>query len=180
MQSDQFLITQFQAAANKEACFTELLKRHQQKVYYQVKRMVTTHADADDIAQQVWIKVWNKLDGFKMESEFGTWVFRIAYNESLNFLQKQKRNNSRVSTNDTLAYEHATAESDLPKSTEVKIVLESAIKQLPEKQRIVFIARYFDALPYEKIAEIMGTTVGGAKANFHQAVKKIENFIRKD
>ena len=88
MQSDQFLITQFQAATNKEACFTELLKRHQQKVYYQVKRMVTTHADADDIAQQVWIKVWNKLDGFKMESEFGTWVFRIAYNESLNFLQK--------------------------------------------------------------------------------------------
>ncbi len=180
MQSDQILITQFQAATNKEACYTELLKRHQQKVYYQIKRMVTIHADADDIAQQVWIKVWNKLDSFKMESEFGTWVFRIAYNESLNFLQKQKRHNTRVTTNDIIAYDNAAGESDQPKNTEVTIVLESAIKQLPEKQRIVFIARYFDALPYEQIAEIMGTTVGGAKANFHQAVKKIEKFIRKD
>ena len=78
MASDQALIIQFQESINREANFTALLKKHQQKVYYQIKRMVTDHADADDIAQLVWIKIWDKLDGFKMESEFTTWLFRIG------------------------------------------------------------------------------------------------------
>ncbi len=179
MPSDQELIIQFQQSINKEAVFTQLLRKHQQKVYYQIKRMVLEHADADDIAQLVWIKVWNKLDGFKMESEFSTWVFRIAYNESLNYIQKQKKQGSRLSNDDVFTYENASGSSDEPKTTEIQIALESAIKQLPEKQRIVFMLRYFDDYEYEKIAGIMGTTVGGAKANFHQAVKKIEKFIKK-
>ena len=179
MPSDQELIIQFQQSINKEAVFTQLLRKHQQKVYYQIKRMVLEHADADDIAQLVWIKVWNKLDGFKMESEFSTWIFRIAYNETLNYLQKQKKQSTRLSNDDLFTYENASGSSDEPKTTEIQIALESAIKQLPEKQRIVFMLRYFDGYDYEKIAGIMGTTVGGAKANFHQAVKKIEKFIKK-
>jgi len=179
MPSDQELIIQFQQSINKEAVFTQLLRKHQQKVYYQIKRMVLEHADADDIAQLVWIKVWNKLDGFKMESEFSTWIFRIAYNETLNYLQKQKKQSTRLSNDDLFTYENATGSFDEPKTTEIQIALESAIKQLPEKQRIVFMLRYFDGYEYEKIAGIMGTTVGGAKANFHQAVKKIEKFVKK-
>jgi RNA polymerase sigma-70 factor (ECF subfamily) len=179
MASDQELIIQFQQSLNKEVVFTQLLRKHQQKVYYQIKRMVLEHADADDIAQLVWIKVWNKLDGFKMESEFSTWIFRIAYNETLNFLQKQKKQSTRLSNDDLFTYENASGSSDEPKTTEIQIALESAIKQLPEKQRIVFMLRYFDGYEYEKIAGIMGTTVGGAKANFHQAVKKIEKFVKK-
>jgi RNA polymerase sigma-70 factor (ECF subfamily) len=179
MSSDQELIIQFQQSVNKEEVFTQLMRKHQQKVYYQIKRMVLEHADADDIAQLVWIKVWNKLDGFKMESEFSTWIFRIAYNETLNYLQKQKKQSTRISNDDLFAYENASGSSDEPKSTEIQIALDSAIKQLPEKQRIVFMLRYFDGYDYEKIAGIMGTTVGGAKANFHQAVKKIEKFIKK-
>ena len=179
MPSDQELIIQFQQSINKEAVFTQLLRKHQQKVYYQIKRMVLEHADADDIAQLVWIKVWNKLDGFKMESEFSTWIFRIAYNETLNCLQKQKKQSTRLSNDDLFTYENASGSSDEPKTTEIQIALESAIKQLPEKQRIVFMLRYFDGYEYEKIAGIMGTTVGGAKANFHQAVKKIEKFVKK-
>jgi RNA polymerase sigma factor (sigma-70 family) len=179
MPSDQELIIQFQQSINKEAVFTQLLRKHQQKVYYQIKRMVLEHADADDIAQLVWIKVWNKLDGFKMESEFSTWIFRIAYNETLNYLQKQKKQSTRLSNDDLFTYENASGSSDEPKTTEIQIALESAIKQLPEKQRIVFMLRYFDGYEYEKIAGIMGTTVGGAKANFHQAVKKIEKFVKK-
>ena len=85
MQSDQIIIERFQEGAEKEQHFTELVKRHQQKLYYQIKRMVIEHADADDIAQIVWMKVWEKLDGFKMESEFSTWLFRIGYNETINF-----------------------------------------------------------------------------------------------
>jgi len=179
MPSDQELIIQFQQSLNKEVVFTQLLRKHQQKVYYQIKRMVLEHADADDIAQLVWIKVWNKLDGFKMESEFSTWIFRIAYNETLNFLQKQKKQSTRLSNDDLFTYENVSGSSDEPKTTEIQIALESAIKQLPEKQRIVFMLRYFDGYEYEKIAGIMGTTVGGAKANFHQAVKKIEKFVKK-
>ena len=179
MSSDQELIIQFQQTIDKEAVFTQLLRKHQQKVYYQIKRMVLEHADADDIAQLVWIKVWNKLDGFKMESEFTTWIFRIAYNETLNYLQKQKKQGSKLSNDDLFIYENASASTDEPKTTEIQIALDSAIKQLPEKQRIVFMLRYFDGCEYEKIASMMGTTVGGAKANFHQAVKKIEQFVKK-
>jgi RNA polymerase sigma-70 factor (ECF subfamily) len=177
MQGEQELIIQFQQSENKEAPFTVLLKKYQQKVYYQIKRMGIEHEDADDIAQQVWIKVWNKLAGFKMESEFGTWLFRIAYNETINFLEKSKRLNTH-SLSDLDELEHTRAETDQPNSTQIGIMLEQAVKQLPEKQRVVFMLRYFEAYSYEKIGEIMDTTVGGAKANFHQAVKKIEKFIK--
>ena len=177
MQGEQELIIQFQQSENKEAPFTVLLKKYQQKVYYQIKRMGIEHEDADDIAQQVWIKVWNKLAGFKMESEFGTWLFRIAYNETINFLEKSKRLNTHT-LSDLDELEHTRAETDQPNSTQIGIMLEQAVKQLPEKQKVVFMLRYFEAYSYEKIGEIMDTTVGGAKANFHQAVKKIEKFIK--
>lgn len=180
MYSDQDLVIQFRESAQKEAAFTQLLKRHQQKVYYQIKRMVTEHADADDIAQQVWVKVWTKLDGFKMESEFATWLFRIAYNETINFLQKQKKHTIQNSSSENLAYENAATTLDGPKPTQIQIALEGAIQQLPEKQRFVFMLRYFEELNYEKIAAITGTTVGGAKANFHQALKKISTIIKAD
>jgi len=178
MLSDQELIMQFKQPSLKEAAFTQLLKRHQQKVYYQIKRMVTEHADADDIAQQVWIKVWNKLDGFKMESEFTTWVFRIAYNESINFIQKSKKLGQHHVKEDNVHYENAAGGQDSPKAVQIEMVLNEAIKQLPEKQRFVFMLRYFEEMNYEKIASITGTTVGGAKANFHQALKKMEEIIK--
>ena len=180
MQNDQALVIQFQQSSQKEAAFTQLLKKHQQKVYYQIKRMVNDHDDADDVAQQVWIKVWNKLDGFKMESEFSTWLFRVAYNETLNFIEKKKKLSNQNLSEDLMDYENSSSGTDHPKSTEIQIALEQAIKQLPEKQRFVFMLRYFEEMSYEKIAEVTGTTVGGAKANFHQALKKMEEILKKD
>jgi RNA polymerase sigma-70 factor (ECF subfamily) len=180
MHNDQDLILQFQQGTQKEAAFTQLLKQHQQKVYFQIKRMVAEHADADDIAQQVWIKVWSKLDGFKMESEFSTWLFRVAYNETLNFLQKQKKYAIQSQSEENVDYENAASGSDSPKSSQIQIALEQAIQQLPEKQKFVFMLRYFEELNYEKIASITGTSVGGAKANFHQALKKMEEILKKD
>ncbi len=179
MQSDQDLILQFQKSNEKEQSFTQLVKKHQVKVYHQIKRMVNDHDDADDIAQMVWIKIWNKLDGFKMESEFSTWLFRIAYNESLNFIAKQKRQNFNITSTDILDYENAGSQTDAPKSSEIQIKLDQGIKQLPEKQQYVFMLRYYEELNYEKIASITGTTVGGAKANYHQATKKLEEFLKK-
>jgi RNA polymerase sigma-70 factor (ECF subfamily) len=180
MHNDQDLIIQFQQGFQKEAAFTLLLKQHQQKVYFQIKRMVSEHADADDIAQQVWIKVWTKLDGFKMESEFSTWLFRVAHNETLNFLQKQKKHSAQSQSSETVDYENAASASQSPKSSQIEIALEQAIQQLPEKQRFVFMLRYFDELNYEKIASITGTSVGGAKANFYQALKKMEEILKRD
>ncbi len=180
MHNDQELIIQFQQGIQKEDAFTQLLKHHQQKVYFQIKRMVTEHADADDIAQQVWIKVWSKLDGFKMESEFSTWLFRVAYNETLNFLQQQKKRALQSQSEESMDYENAASGSDSLKSSQIQIALEQAIQQLPEKQRFVFMLRYYEELNYEKIASITGTTVGGAKANFHQALKKMEEILKRD
>ena len=176
--TDQALITQFQKGDSKEAAFTQLLKSHQAQVYYQIKKMVLEHADADDIAQAVWIKVWNKLDGFRQESAFSTWLYRIAYNETLNFIAQNKRFTAYHSPKELdHSLEHPSSH-DAPKETAIQIKLERAIAELPEKQRFVFMLRYYQDLDYEKIASITGTTVGGAKANYHQAVKKMTTLLQ--
>ena len=176
--TDQALIIQFQNGDAKESAFTQLLKRHRETVFFQIKKMVLEHADADDIAQAVWIKVWNKLDGFKQESAFSTWLFRVAYNETLNFIAQKKRLKTHSAQNELdHSLEHPSSQNGL-KETEIQIKLERAIAELPEKQRFVFMLRYYEAYDYEKIASITGTTVGGAKANYHQAVKKMTELLQ--
>ena len=170
--TDQALITQFQNGESKEAAFTQLLKSHQAQVFFQIKKMVLEHADADDIAQAVWIKVWNKLDGFKQESAFSTWLFRITYNETLNFIAQKKRLTAQQTQSALDPSLEQSGSLDALKETAIQIKLERAIAELPEKQRFVFMLRYYQDFDYEKIASITGTTVGGAKANYHQAVKK--------
>jgi RNA polymerase sigma-70 factor (ECF subfamily) len=176
--TDQELIIQFQNGKAKEDAFTQLLKRHRETVFFQIKKMVLEHADADDIAQAVWIKVWNKLDGFKQESAFSTWLFRVAYNETLNYIAQKKRLKTH-STQNELDHnlEHPSSQDTL-KETAIQIKLERAIAELPEKQRFVFMLRYYEDFDYEKIASITGTTVGGAKANYHQAVKKMTTLLQ--
>jgi RNA polymerase sigma-70 factor (ECF subfamily) len=176
--TDQALIIQFQNGDGKEDAFTQLLKRHRETVFFQIKKMVLEHSDADDIAQAVWIKVWNKLDGFKQESAFSTWLFRVAYNETLNFIAQKKRLKTHTTQNELdHSLEHPSSQNAL-KETEIQIKLERAIAELPEKQRFVFMLRYYEAFDYEKIASITGTTVGGAKANYHQAVKKMTELLQ--
>jgi RNA polymerase sigma-70 factor (ECF subfamily) len=176
--TDQALIIQFQNGESKEAAFTQLLKSHQAQVFFQIKKMVVEHADADDIAQAVWIKVWNKLDGFKQESAFSTWLFRIAYNETLNFIAQKKRLTSKQTQIALDPSIEQPASHDGLKETAIQIKLERAIAELPEKQRFVFMLRYYEDFDYEKIASITGTTVGGAKANYHQAVKKMTTLLQ--
>jgi RNA polymerase sigma factor (sigma-70 family) len=176
--TDQVLINQFQNGDSKEGAFTQLLKRHQENVFYQIKKMVIEHADADDIAQAVWIKVWSKLDGFKQESAFSTWLFRVAYNETLNFIAQKKRLTNYNAQNELdHCLEHPSSQNAF-KETDIQIKLERAIAELPEKQRFVFMLRYYEDFDYEKIASITGTTIGGAKANYHQAVKKMTTLLQ--
>jgi RNA polymerase sigma-70 factor (ECF subfamily) len=176
--TDQALITQFQKGDSKEGAFTQLLKRHQENVFFQIKKMVLEHADADDIAQAVWIKVWNKLDGFKQESAFSTWLFRVAYNETLNFIAQKKRLTAQQTQSALDPNLEQPSNQDAPRATAIQIKLERTIAELPEKQRFVFMLRYYEDLDYEKIASITGTTVGGAKANYHQAVKKMTTLLQ--
>lgn len=178
--TDQALIIQFQAGDDKEGAFTQLIKRHRAPVFYQIKKMVIEHADADDIAQAVWIKVWNKLDGFKQESAFSTWLFRVAYNETLNFIAQKKRIQGQIKQSGQELEIEPNSNAESIKESQIQIKLERAISELPEKQRFVFMLRYYEALDYEKIASITGTTVGGAKANYHQAVKKLTELIQLD
>lgn len=181
MVNDRELIVLFQKGVDKEKCFTILMEKHQKQVYFQIRKMLGNHEDTADVAQSVWIKVWEKLAGFKMESEFSTWVFRIAYNESVNYINKNKR----IATEDFI-YEENGEESmsteksnfDGPSQHAIQAKLDQAIKSLPEKQRFVFLLRYFQEFDYQLISEITQTTIGGAKANFHQAYKKVEEYLR--
>lgn len=142
--------------------------------------MVVEHEDANDVLQNVFIRVWNGLENFREDSQFYTWLYRIAYNECLTFLENQKKRTAiSLSDVETGLSNKIRANSHFDeKKLEWKLQL--AIQQLPEKQRVVFTLRYYDEMPYEEMSRITGTSEGALKASYHHAVKKIEEYIRKD
>ncbi len=165
---------------NKELGFRKLMKEYQQQLYWHVRRMVIIHEDADDVLQNVFIKVWNGLDNFRADSALYTWLYRIATNESLTFLaNKRKQNISSIMDIEEEFMDKIDAGSHFDGDNAQKI-FQKAILQLPEKQRLVFNMKYFDDLKYEDMSDILGTTVGALKASYHHAVKKIELFIKSD
>jgi RNA polymerase sigma factor (sigma-70 family) len=176
--SDKFLIAMFRVESSKKEAFQKLLAKYQRKVYWQVRRIVINHDDADDVVQNTFIKVWEKLDSFREDSQFYTWLFRIATNEALGFLQKK-----RADKNISMEEMQEQLSEQLEASTyfdgnKAERILQQAILNLPEKQRIVFNMKYYDALTYEEMEEVLGTSVGALKASYHHAVKKIEHFVK--
>lgn len=166
-------------AGQKEQMFNELVRRYQKRIYWVTRRMVKRHEDADDIAQDVFVKAYTALENFRGESNIYTWLYRIAVNLSINHLRKQKVRNA-VDLDDYLPFLAKDAEQDssIVRRENVSLI-EQAIDTLPDKQRAVFIMRYYDEMPYEQISAILGTSVGGLKANFHHAVKKVAAFVKK-
>ncbi len=153
------------------------MKAYQERVYWHVRKMVIDHEDADDITQEVFVKIWSKIDQFRGDSSLFTWVYRIATNQCLNFLKKKKRR-SFFSLNDhTQELENKLEANPLISGDEIQIKLQKAIIKLPEKQRLVFNMKYYDELKFDEIAEITKTSVGALKASYHHAVKKIEEFV---
>ncbi|MBC8042500.1 MAG: sigma-70 family RNA polymerase sigma factor [Rhizobacter sp.] len=182
MKSDSELIAEFKQGDARvvERAFTELVRRYQEKVYWVCRRMLNSHDDADDVSQNVFIKVHGALSNFNEEAAFFTWLYRIATNESINFIRSRKVR-SAVGLDDLTvepAADTSDPEEDMENDEQTKAI-EDAIATLPEKQRAVFLMRYYDEMPYEQIAEIMGTSVGGLKANYFHAFKKIEIYLRK-
>ncbi len=183
MLSDSELLSQFQDEQTKHGAFNELIKKYQQKIYWHIRKMVIDHNDADDVVQDTFIKVWHGLQNFRSDSQLFTWIYRIATNESLNFLQKKRRQNQvPLDADDSLDLLNTLETSisqDYISGDEIQIKLQKAILQLPDKQRLVFNMKYYDELKYEEISEITGTSVGALKASYHLAVKKIEDSLNK-
>ncbi len=174
---DSQLLQEFRDPARKEAAYTSIVKKYQEKLYWHVRRMVVDHDDANDVLQNVFIRVWNGLENFREDAQLYTWLYRIATNECLTFLE-QKKKRSSVSFSDVeegLSNQIKADKHFDPDKLEWK--LQVAIQQLPEKQRVVFTLRYYDEMPYEQMSKVLDTSEGALKASYHHAVKKIEDYI---
>ncbi|MCU0368488.1 MAG: sigma-70 family RNA polymerase sigma factor [Cyclobacteriaceae bacterium] len=157
--------------------FNMLVRAYQQRVYWHVRKMVIDHDDADDLTQEVFIKVHKSIDSFREDSQLFTWIYRIATNECLTFLNK-KRKRFFLPIEDIGQQLSAKLDSSTDLSgDEIQKKLQKALLQLPDKQRLVFNMKYFDDLTYEDMAEITSTSVGALKASYHHAVKKIEDYL---
>ncbi len=175
---DKELLHQFKQPETKEKAFTAIIKKYQEKLYWHVRRMVVDHDDANDVLQNVFIKVWKGLENFREDSQLYTWLYRIATNESLTFLDQQKRK-AAVSMDEVEAGLSNKIKADEGfDAQKLEWKLQLAIQQLPEKQRAVFTLRYYDEMPYEEMSRVLETSEGALKASYHHAVKKIEEFIR--
>ena len=176
--SDTELLTQFRDPVTKEKAYTVLIKKYQEKLYWHIRRMVVDHDDANDVLQNVFIRVWKGLENFREDSQLYTWLYRIATNESLTFIEQQKKR-SAVSLNDDEAGLSNKVKADQHFDFQkLEWKLQLAIQQLPEKQRVVFNLRYYDEMPYEEMSKVLETSEGALKASYHHAVKKIEEFIK--
>lgn len=163
---------------NRQA-YTELMRRYQPRVYWVARRIVGNHDDADDVAQEAFVKAYLALGDFRGDSSFFTWIYRIAVNLSLNTVRKQQVMNylrqSPVIASVLPAKGNPHTELEF-KETQTR--LEQAVARLPEKQKAVFVMRYFDDMSYEEISDILNTSVGGLKANYFHALRKVQEFLK--
>ena len=175
--SDTEILSKFQDEKTRNEAFNLLLKKYQQKIYWHVRRMVVNHDDADDLVQDVFIKIWKNLPGFRSDAQLYTWMYLIATNECITFLNKKKQKNNIPL--DDVSYELAEslADSTYLSGDKVQLKLQQALLTLPDKQRLVFNMKYYDDMKYDEMSEVLGTSVGALKASFHLAVKKIEAHL---
>ena len=174
---DQELLQSFKEPATREQAFTSIIKKYQEKLYWHIRRMIVDHDDSNDVLQNMFIKVWKGLENFRENSQLYTWLYRIATNESLTFLNQQKKRSS-VSLSDVETGLSNKLKSDTNfDANKLEWKLQLGIQNLPEKQRLVFNLRYYDEMPYEEMSKILDTSEGALKASYHHAAKKIEEFI---
>lgn len=169
------LIEDIQNPKQQRKAFEVMVNQFSPQLYAQIRRMVLYHDDADDILQNTFLKAWASLGTFRGESKLSTWLYRIAFNETLAFLGKQK--NTITLDDPEAAIVNQLMADDYFDGDETEAKLQAAVQSLPPKQRQIFIMKYFEEMKYEAISELLGTTVGGLKASYHLAVEKIENFL---
>ena len=175
--ADNELLVQFRNPLTKERAYTAIIKKYQEKLYWLVRRMVVDHDDANDVLQNVFIRVWKGLENFREDSQLYTWLYRIATNESLTFIEQQKKRTSVSLNNEESGLSNKIRADQHFDGQKLEWKLQLAIQQLPEKQRIVFQLRYYDEMPYEEMSKVLETSEGALKASYHHAVKKIEDYM---
>ncbi len=179
--TDAELLSRFRLPETREAGFTLLVKRYQERLYWHIRRMVLEHEDANDVLQNVFIKMWKGLGNFREDSQLFTWLYRIATNESITFLQaKRKKAALSLEGGVERMLQVSLQSSSHFSGTEIERKLQKALLTLPEKQRIVFNLRYYDEMPYEQMSQVLDTSVGALKASFHHAVNKVEKSLLED
>ena len=168
-------------AGSRERAFTLLVEKYQQRVYFHIRRMVKTHDDTDDVMQNTFIKVWKGLENFRNEAQLFTWIYRIATNETITYINSRARKATvSFEGNDEEGYapsNYIKGETHQVDAEDIQARLQKAIDSLPEKQRIVFNLRYYDEMPYEQMSEVLDTSVGALKASYHHAAQKIEKIL---
>lgn len=176
--TDKELLSLFREEHSRHYGFNLLVRQYQKRLYWHIRKIVIDHDDADDVLQNVFIKVWKNLDRFQENAQLFTWLYRIATNESISFLHQKKRR-SGIPLDEVSHFLAQNLESDhFFKGDEIQLKLQKAILTLPEKQRIVFNMKYFDNIKYEEMSQILETSVGALKASYHHAVKKIEEYLK--
>ncbi|SHO59698.1 RNA polymerase sigma factor [Algoriphagus zhangzhouensis] len=178
--SDQEILQLIQSPLGKEMGFRKLIEKYQSRVYQVIRRMVLIHEDADDLTQSTFIKAFQHIGKFQGNSSLFTWLYRIATNETLTFLDKKKKRYFFSIDDHQEKMESYLDQSGSMDGDEIQKKLQKALLTLPEKQRLVFHMKYQDDLTYDAISEITGTSVGALKASYHHAVKKIEDFLKEE
>jgi len=177
LEDDKELLRKIRNPETQHYGFNLLVRAYQQRVYWHVRKMVIDHDDADDLTQDVFIKIHKAIGNFREDSQLFTWIYRIATNECLTFLNKKRRRFFLPLEDVGQELSSKIDSSSGVSGDEIQKKLQKALLKLPDKQRLVFNMRYFDDLPYETIAEITRTSIGALKASYHHAVKKIEDYL---
>jgi len=175
--AENTLIAQLKDPLTQEQAFRTLMSQYKERLYWHIRKIVISHDDADDVLQNTFIKVYRNINNFKAESKLYSWMYRIATNESITFINKRaKRNNVDVSEMQYKLVESLEADVHFD-GDEMQLQLQKAIAILPQKQQLVFNMKYFDDMKYKDMSEVLDTSIGALKASYHHAVKKIENFL---
>ena len=175
--SDKTLVPQLLDPRTRRKAFEQVVHLYSQQLYWQIRRIVLVHDDADDVLQNVFLKAWNNIDSFRNDSKLSSWLYRIAVNESIDFIRQKKKTSLDNSESDAGIASALIADEDFD-GNEIQARLQEAIATLPEKQRIVFNMKYFEEMKYSDMSDILGTTVGALKASYHISVNKICYFLR--
>ncbi len=178
MTDETLLIEQLQNVQTKEKAFREIIKLYKERLYWHIRKIVISHDDADDVLQNTFIKIFKNIDKFNQDSKLYSWMYRIATNESITFINKRAKQRNLDITDYQQELASNLTTDNFFNGDEIQLILQKAIATLPQKQQLVFNMKYFDELKYEEISEILETSVGALKASYFHAVKKIENYIK--
>ncbi len=180
IKDDTQLVERLRTPATCREAFNELMRLYSETLYHTIRRLVQNHEDTNDLLQNTFIKAWLSLENFRGDARLSTWLYKIAINESLSFLARERKRQNLSLDDQESALINTIEADEYFDGDEAQMLLRKAVATLPEKQRLVFNMKYYDEMKYEEMSAILGTSVGALKTSYHLAVKKIENFVEKN